>query len=75
MNLSSNATAQQQDINCTTTWSSYETNRVVNNCSYSLYTGKYQDKQLMHCGANFDVYKYFQVILLIYVCTSDSVLH
>ena len=40
MNLSSNATAQQQNINCTTTtWSSYKTNSTVNNCSYSLYTG------------------------------------
>ena len=58
MNLSSNATAKQQNINCTTTWSSYETNSTVNNCSYSLYTGKYHGKQLMlimHCGANFDV--------------------
>ena len=36
MNLNSNA---QQNINCTTTWSSYETNSTVNNCSYSLYTG------------------------------------
>ena len=43
MNLSSNATAQQQNINCTTTWSSYETNSTVDNCSYSLYTGKYRD--------------------------------